>query len=580
MWRVWVPVMCLLAAMAGGATECLGRVAVVRADGLYVQSVPDGAATRVATGHTARPCWSNSGRWLAFDDEQPGVLVVDSLRPGAVPRRIPAAYSVDCDWSPIADVLAFCGDGGLYLLHPDTWRITTLIPAKPHGRVSARIESPRWSPDGRRLAFTAFLNRVAGQNAAYHLLVSELHTIRCDGGGRRVLVPGNPRAYPAPHFIPRAWSPDGRWVTYLRAPEVGASILNGPMPLYAVPANGGRPHLLLPNTFLEEPLAFSPDSRQVAVIVGSDREAWWRRQLTAIDLRTGRARLRTPADQVAFTPAWSPRGPLAWTQGPVVPPLRGTYTDAQTETAMPQRRLVQRTSLDAATQPVGGDAWEECPLWSADGRHLLSVRLDAKRDSTLWVKPDGDTPRQVGTLDAAVDDYYGDLQWFNALTYWRGQRLARSGLDTERNLLAPLRDTVEALGGSLIATHRGRVFDVALNGVTAHLTLNTDVPPARSGTWPLSRRDGVVYIGVQELADNFHLTYAWNAVTREAVLKSKHRIAIVPTHPLPNPPAPVAGVHPLAYFEGRANGGAYLVGGVAGGPTSPTTPWYAVCRVP
>ncbi len=111
----------------------------------------------------------------------------------------------------------------------------------------AREETPKFSPDGERIAFT---RRDAEKPA-------EIRVVPALGGDVIATIPG--AAFPA-------WSPDGRQLVYLRRKDDGASELVTSRP------DGGDARVLLESDsvypFLRNP-AWSPDGRQIAFVKGS-----------------------------------------------------------------------------------------------------------------------------------------------------------------------------------------------------------------------------------------------------------------------------------------------------------------------
>lgn len=68
---------------------------------------------------------------------------------------------------------------------------------------------PHLSPDGREIAFDGMCEE-GSQRVA-------IHTMPLDGGARRTVV-----SEPGYMLLGPRWSPDGRWIAYVRAPEPGA----------------------------------------------------------------------------------------------------------------------------------------------------------------------------------------------------------------------------------------------------------------------------------------------------------------------------------------------------------------------
>lgn len=144
----------------------------------------DGSSRRVLSlrlpGNPVQPAWAPNGRQLA-------VIVTQTLAP---PRdlylaeldgsggRFLAASAAEPTWAPDGSRIAFLGPGGsLSVVNVDGSGMRT---------VAVGASSPAWSPDGRLIAFV--------RN-------DDLHVVRPDGGGERVVVPG-----PLPARGP-AWRP-------------------------------------------------------------------------------------------------------------------------------------------------------------------------------------------------------------------------------------------------------------------------------------------------------------------------------------------------------------------------------------
>ncbi|HEX9115560.1 MAG TPA: Tol-Pal system beta propeller repeat protein TolB, partial [Anaerolineae bacterium] len=75
-------------------------------------------------------------------------------------------------------------------------------------------ESPAWSPDGRRMAFTSL------RGGRWQILL-----VNADGSGARQMTTG---AYDARY---PAWSPDGRWLAF-------AGDRGGRWEIYVIPVDG------------------------------------------------------------------------------------------------------------------------------------------------------------------------------------------------------------------------------------------------------------------------------------------------------------------------------------------------------
>jgi serine/threonine protein kinase/Tol biopolymer transport system component len=116
--------------------------------------------------------------------------------------------------------------------------------------------SPIWSPDANRVVFSA---RSQGS--------LELHQRVSTGtGGDELLL-----ADPAADLYPMSWSPDSRFILYVKAPlgspPVGVGAGGGGTDLWVLPMNGDRKAFpFLQTQFAENSGQFSPDGRWLAYV--------------------------------------------------------------------------------------------------------------------------------------------------------------------------------------------------------------------------------------------------------------------------------------------------------------------------
>jgi dipeptidyl aminopeptidase/acylaminoacyl peptidase len=195
-------------------------------------------------------------------------------------------------------------------------------PARPFS-TGAQDASPRWSPDGRWLAFTG----VRGCHPHPQLLAAPLD------GGEPCMLSAHPHGVEAP-----AWSPDSRSLAYIAkvgdgpAPEdAPAAVRNAPRVVhdlyyrfdrtgyrddrrshvFVVDVNGGAPRQLTRGDFDDGQPAWSPDGSLIAFV--SDRRAdRWREALRGdiwvVPAAGGRARRLTRELGTASQPTFSPDG--------------------------------------------------------------------------------------------------------------------------------------------------------------------------------------------------------------------------------------------------------------------------------
>ena len=228
------------------------------------------------------------------------------------------------------------------------------------GKKLTRGHFPRWSPDGKRIAFTR---------------LDDLYVMNADGSHVRKIVSG-----PGHELYP-AWSPDGRTIAFASTPA------GGEHEVYTVRANGKslrRVTRTAPHVDDVHP-AFSPDGR--FIVFASNRVAYWNYELYRVrvdgtDLTRltfwGSGRDGDPGDDVM--PEYSPNGKrIAFVS------QRGGGYAVWTMKANGKglRRVAQH-----------GKRTVVFPRWSRDGRSLLYSTIEPQAVRT--VRADGTGARVVG----------------------------------------------------------------------------------------------------------------------------------------------------------------------------------------
>ena len=150
---------------------------------------------------------------------------------------------------------------------PDAGRARVLVGRSGEwGFGATQWEHPAWSPDGRRLAFTADLG-------AYSFK-TDIWVMRPDGSMRRRLTSDGISFHPL-------WSPDGRWIYFARRPEdhpAEVTMSDGrtekPVWIWAMrPDGSGRRAVTAPVAGrFETPGSFSPDGATLAFTRGTHRD--------------------------------------------------------------------------------------------------------------------------------------------------------------------------------------------------------------------------------------------------------------------------------------------------------------------
>ncbi len=153
---------------------------------------------------------------------------------------------------------------------------------KQHTYHGVPLLSPAWSPDGRFIAYTTFLE---GQADIYILDLA-------DGSYRSFCSqPGVDQA--------ASWSPDGQWIAY-------SSSVDGNAEIYIRRLESGETRRLTYSWAIETSPCWSPTGREIAFT--SDRLG--RPQVFIMDADGANQRRLTVEGDYNDSPAWSPRGDL------------------------------------------------------------------------------------------------------------------------------------------------------------------------------------------------------------------------------------------------------------------------------
>jgi dipeptidyl aminopeptidase/acylaminoacyl peptidase len=186
------------------------------------------------------------------------------------------------------------------------------------------VGEPRLSPDGRLVAYV--VSRIDGEANAYR---SAVWVAPLDGSVEPRQFTSGERGDASPR-----WSPDGRWLAFVSSRDGEEKKAHGE--LYVLPADGGEPRRLTEGEEGVESIAWSPDSRRIAFArrvrdkayedEDDDRRAprrftrlfykldsvgWTgdrRKHLFMVGLDDGDERQLTDGDCEDEEPAWSPDG--------------------------------------------------------------------------------------------------------------------------------------------------------------------------------------------------------------------------------------------------------------------------------
>jgi Tol biopolymer transport system component len=310
---------------------------------------------------------------------------------------------------------------------------------------------PRWSPDGRWLAFE-------GANAGR----AGLWVARGDGTDARFLAAmvgtNSPLTYEGDRI---AWAPDSTRVAFVSAtPGPETELANGDpvvitrylykpdysegstrfndnrrRHIFIVSREGGAAAQVTSGTFEEHSIDWSPDGREIAFI--SNREPDWdfvyNPDIFTLRIDTGSIRRLTATESAEYMPRWSPDGKSIAFMG-----TKRGLTDLETD--MEDTHLWMMNADGSGRHEIGAaiDNRQYVPRWASDGRAVCCL-VPEQGSVTLYRVPVGAAApepvvRERGSVEAYAPGRDGRLVYSHTGPRDLAQLYVRDTSTTARRL--------------------------------------------------------------------------------------------------------------------------------------------------
>lgn len=208
--------------------------------------------------------WSRDRKLMAFVPKaNPQKILMVSAEGGEPKELVTIDGSIDhLEWSPDGKGIVFSYSitpkkysnvteflrkrlSGISIISIDGGKATKLIPAEKNGVV---FWSPRWSPDGKKIAFRTW-NQNAYEKGGEKEIAHGIWTIDAEGGEPKLIVDTKNDGYKL------CWTPNGKYIVYEER------INEMDFELCKVLADGGEPEKM---NIRGRSAAFSPDGKKIA----------------------------------------------------------------------------------------------------------------------------------------------------------------------------------------------------------------------------------------------------------------------------------------------------------------------------
>lgn len=376
--------------------------------------------------------WSPDGQWLAYlqsNERDSGAFYSENNRLWVVRADGTEAYQVDQDavltnqalaWSPVDNTIAyFAGTFGiqftgfhLKLAHiaDGGAKVNTLLPE------GSGAFDFGWTPDGQSLAVSFPASQEQGLRIDRVTLNGERTNLLQLGekitSYDNIIDPWGAQGF--------KWSPDGRYLAYYLRPNSGSLSADG-VTVQLLDSATGKTLDLGGGLKYPEWLAWSPDSKQLAFINGSGREATTEKRLFIASMADDKIADCGSAGQVDTQPVWTQTAPyrVAFCRGAENLNWEGRANGYWGVMVPGQQIWLGDSNVrQPVTVSTAGNA-DYAPIISPDGKNLIYLRLDRMSGGSLFLAPlDGGLETQLLSGLTGSPGFYGNYYpaWFSI--YW------------------------------------------------------------------------------------------------------------------------------------------------------------------
>jgi dipeptidyl aminopeptidase/acylaminoacyl peptidase len=279
--------------------------------------------------------------------------------------------------------------------------------ATPLRADGAGASTPRWSPDGRWIAFVGRVGDSSGVAVA-----------RADGSAARFLASVTGTNHVLPSTGERlAWSPDGTRLAFVSStpgPEADANgdpmVItryaykptasegltrfndNRRLHIFVVDVESRRVTQLTSGDYYEHSIQWSPSGAEILFVSnhGADPDRVFNYDVFAVDVASRAVRQLTQTPSAEYQPVWSPDGRrIAY--------LGTKRSRTSSETTMEDTHVWLMNADGSDRRELGAlvDNRQRAPRWARDGRSVYSVVQERGRATLYRLPVDGGRPHAV-----------------------------------------------------------------------------------------------------------------------------------------------------------------------------------------